>query len=186
MLPENASHALGQTTGSAESVSSLQRGQKSQYSSRSFVLHSKQHGHLLHSFPALSNSYCAHSWGQPLAGPFQLWFCSSLLTDLWRSEISAVGGLARGAGFLGEKNRPNALFLSPSNVPASQTCWQSLRADDIFQNIDKNRQALPPTIEKTSSTISTKLFCSLLFLWPHSQPALLYQNTYEEQPSIPQ
>lgn len=183
MLPENTSHALVQTTGSAESEFPLYVGARRASTLPGALCNraSSTATFSTHFLPS-ATQYCAHAWGQPSAGPFQLWFCSSILTDLWRSEISAVGGLARGAGFLGEKNRPNALFLSPFNVPASQTCWQSLRADDIFQNIDKNRQALPPTIEKTSSTISTKPFCSPLFLWPALQPALLYQNIYKDNP----
>lgn len=80
----------------------------------------------------------------PLPG-LVLFLLSHRLVKKWNLSCR---GLARGAGFLGEKNRPNALFLSLSNVPSSKTCWQSLRADDIFQNIDKNREALPPTIEK--------------------------------------
>lgn len=121
---------------------------------------------------------CAHAWGQPLAGPFQLWFCSSLLADLWRTEISAVGGLARGAGFLGEKNRPNALFLSPSNVPASQTCWQSLRTDDIFQNIDKNRQALPPHHWKKNHQLFPQSPSALHSFFDHLHKQLFSTKTF--------
>lgn len=151
MLHENATRALMQNTGSGESGSPCYCGAERACAPPG-ALGNRASGVVTICSARLlpwATARCAHAWGQTSASPFQVWFCSSLLTGLWGNEISAVGGLARGAGFLGEKNRPNALFLSPSNVPASQTCWQSLRADDISQNIDKNRQALPPAIEKT-------------------------------------